>query len=138
MHFYSKSEQMRRNLGIWWNLLKKSIKGNFIFVCSVGNLFSATVLYTSYSLEVTRFHELLRKKGPKLYGLDDVGRVSYTKNREHSRRFISQQRWDSIKDSMEPVPGEVTENSFVILKIGSVEYNRECICRGVFRTLSNN
>ena len=104
------------------------------FLCSVGDLFFATVLRSSYLLELAWFHELLRRKGPKTYGLDDVGRVSYTK--DHSRRFISQQRWNSIKDSMQPLPGEVTENSFIITKIDSSQYNGKC--RGVFWTHSNN
>ena len=117
---------------------KKILNRKLHLLSSIVDLFSATVLRSSYSLELAWFHELLRKNGPNIYGLDDIGRVSYTKTGDHWRRFIGQQRWNSIKDYMKPVPGEVTENSFVITKIGASEYNRKCICRGVFRTLSNN
>lgn len=114
-------------------IIKEILSRKTQFLCSVGDFFFATVLRSSYSLELPWFHELLRRKDLKTYGLDDAGRVSYTK--DHSRRFISQQRWNSIKDSMQLLPGEVTENSFVITKIGSAEYNGKY--RGVFWTHPN-
>ena len=43
--FFSKCDQIRRNLGIWSNLLKKSLMENFIF-CAVSMLSCLTVRST--------------------------------------------------------------------------------------------